>query len=409
MKKFLKSFLAVVMVLVCTLVLVGCNDKQEEGELSRVTIDVNPSIELMVDENQKVISCSALNDDGSIIIAGEAIVGKDVDDATQLIVNLCTETGYIVKGEASVSSNNVSISVSGDSEYAKKLANELVEDAEEALEESGVKATVEKGKALAIAELKELVLNNSSFTAEEVEAMSEEDLLAALKVSRLETAELISEDMKKLYYEAKEYEISFAEKEATANIIKGLGSIYQVAYTGYSTALNLYRSAITELENTKYNTLISPDSTYQKTLVELREAKVKYVEQRSFVASLEAGDVKIQAEVKLNDLEAAYNKLEEAYVACGKAAEESFDTVINALKSAETGFTKIEEMLKNLNFEEELQKNVKSVEDAMNKTKNEYFATFEANHKEDIEKAEADLKAKKEALKQSILNKEEVK
>lgn len=403
MKKVFKSILVLVMVVMCTFVLVGCS-KQEKGELSRVTVDVNPSIEFMVDEDQKVVSCTALNDDGSVILAGEAIVGKDVEEATQIVLSLCTETGYIVKSETTISSNNVTISVSGDSEYAKKLASDLVDSAQKFLDKSGINAAVSQGKALAIAELKLLVLNNSTFTEEEVNAMSEEDLLKALKVSRMETAELISEDMKKLYFEAKEYEISFAEKEATANVIKELGVLYQFAYAGYATALAGYRSAITSLENVKYNALISPTSAYQETLVALREAKAKYVEQRSYVASLEVGDLKIQAELKLKDLEEAYNKLEEAYIAAGDAAVKSFDYVIDLMKQAEAGFANVDEVLKELNFEEELTKKAKELETAMNNTKDQFFAKFEEAHKEDIEKMEADLKAQKEALKESILN-----
>lgn len=407
MKKVFKSILCLIMVVMCAFVLVGCNEEQEKGELSRVTVDVNPSIELMVDEDKKVISCSALNDDGSIIIAGEAIVGKDVDEATQLIINLCTETGYIVKGEASVSKNEVTISVSGDSEYAKKLASEVKKSAQEALDKSGITAVVSEGKALAIAELKLLVLNNSTFTEEEVEAMTEEQLLQALKVSRLETAELVSEEMKKLYYEAKEYEIAFAEKQATADVIKGLGSAYTLVVTGYEQALQLYKTAIQKVEDTKYNTLISSDSAYQKALVELRAAKVKFVEQRSFVASLEVGDVKINAELKLKDLEEQYNKLEAAFVKLGEELVKSFDTVIEGMKSAEEKFEAIEETLKQFNLEATLTEKATEIEAAMNKAKDEFFTKFEDAHKEDIQKMEAELKAQKEALKDSILNNNE--
>ncbi len=407
MKKVFKSILCLVMIVMCTFVLVGCTNEKEKGELSRVTVDVNPSIELMVDEDKKVISCSALNDDGSIIIVGEAIVGKDVDEATELIVNLCTETGYIVKGEATVSKNEVSISVSGDSEYAKKLASELKQSAQEALDKSGISAVVTEVNSLAIAELKVLVLNNSTFTEEEVEAMTEEQLLQALKVSRLETAELVSEEMKKLYYEAKEYEISFAEKQATADVIKGLGSAYTLVVTGYEQALQLYKAAIQKAEDTKYNTLIAPTSAYQKALVELRNAKVKFVEQRSFVASLEVGDIKINAEEKLKDLEEQYNKLEAAFVKLGDELVKSFDTVIEGMKKAEESFESLEQMLKQFNLEAALTEKATEIETAMNKAKDEFFTKFEDAHKEDIQKMEAELKAQKEALKDSILNNKE--
>ena len=80
MKKMLKCLLSIMLVFFLMIALVACKEK-EKGELSRVTIDINPSIEMMVDEDQKVLSVSALNDDGSIIISGEEIVGKDVEEA----------------------------------------------------------------------------------------------------------------------------------------------------------------------------------------------------------------------------------------------------------------------------------------------------------------------------------------
>ena len=143
-------------------------------------------------------------------------------------------------------------------------------------------------------------------TEAEVEAMTEEELLKALVVGRMETAILISEDLKKVYFEAKAYEIKFAEKEATKKIIKEIDGVSQILVGTYSTLLTGYREFITSLEDLKYDTLISPDSEYQILLAKVREAKAKYLEQRSFVLTLEAGDVKVKAEVELNNLKKAY-------------------------------------------------------------------------------------------------------
>lgn len=404
MKKMLKCLLSIMLVFFLMIALVACKEK-EKGELSRVTIDINPSIEMMVDEDQKVLSVSALNDDGSIIISGEEIVGKDVEEATKLILELSTETGYIVKGEITSTDNTINITVSGNTEYAEKLANKIIDSGNKALEKLGIEAKLNKANAMAVAELKKLVLENSTFTEAEVEAMTEEELLKALAVGRMETAILISEDLKKVYFEAKAYEIKFAEKEATKNIIKEIDGVSQILVGTYSTLLTGYREFITSLEDLKYDTLISPDSEYQTLLAKVREAKAKYLEQRSYVLTLEAGDVKVKAEVELNNLKKAYEDLEKLLVECGNAAVKSFDYTINKLKEAEVALTEVENKLKSVDVEKVLTEKTQEIENVINSTKNEFFDKFEKAHKEDIEKAEADFIAKKEELKKSIIAK----
>lgn len=402
MKKLIKGLLVLVLTFSCALGFTSCK-KDEKGETSRVTVDINPSIELIVDEDQKVVSVTALNDDGAIIISGEAIVGKTVEDAVKLIVNVSTETGYLVKGEVEASPNNVKISVSGDSEYAKKLNDKLVESTKKFLEDSGIKAGVEKVKAMAIEDLRKLVVKYSTYTEEEVAEMSEEDLIKALAVGRIETAQLISEEMKKLYFEAKEYEISFAQREETTKIIKGLGSAYTVLYNSYADAVNAYRKVIDQVEQVKYDALISPDSAYQQALTLMRDAKIKYLEKKSFVASLEIGDTRLQVEIKnLENLKAKYEEFEQAYIEAGNKAIEGFDKVIGYLKQAEELFNTIDKTLLTKDVEQILTDKANELEKAMNEVKDNYFETFEKAHADDIAKIDQALADKKAELKASI-------
>ncbi|OLA10542.1 MAG: hypothetical protein BHW12_02235 [Coprobacillus sp. 28_7] len=200
-------------------------------------------------------------------------------------------------------------------------------------------------------------------------------------------------------------EIKFAEKEATKKIIKEIDGVSQILVGTYSTLLTGYREFITSLEDLKYDTLISPDSEYQILLAKVREAKAKYLEQRSFVLTLEAGDVKVKAEVELNNLKKAYEDLEKLLVECGNAAVKSFDYTINKLKEAEVALTEVENKLKSVDVEKVLTEKTQEIENVINSTKNEFFDKFEKAHKEDIEKAEADFIAKKEELKKSIIAK----
>ena len=62
---------------------------------SVVTIDINPSIELSLNENNKVLSALALNEDASILLSDLSLKGLTLEEATEIIVNEAIETGYI--------------------------------------------------------------------------------------------------------------------------------------------------------------------------------------------------------------------------------------------------------------------------------------------------------------------------
>ena len=194
----------------------GCS---KAAENTRMTVDINPSVELMVDKDNKVVSVTALNDDAAIILQGTAFVGKTSDEAVKGVVEVATETGYIVKGEVEVGENNVKISVSGDTKWAKDLYKDAEKKVNEYLESSGIKAKVERVDALKTEALKQLAKHNSTYTEEEIAGMNDEQLLNVIAIGRVETAQLVSEEVRQAYFEAKEYEISLATSTATKDLI----------------------------------------------------------------------------------------------------------------------------------------------------------------------------------------------
>ena len=229
-----------------------------EGTYTRMTVDINPSVEFMVDDQNKVVSVTALNDDGSILIAGEAFVGKTPEEATRMVVSLATDAGYLVKGEIHVEntdeSQKVEISVSGNSDYAKELAKNVKSDVEKYLKDNKITATVESVKAKTLDEMRKVVIEDGLFTEDEVKNMTEEQLYKALAAGRIETAQLLTAEMREAYYRAKDYKISFVEKQATADIISGMGATYKVLMSVYSTALAAYSTSIDTLDELRYST-----------------------------------------------------------------------------------------------------------------------------------------------------------
>ncbi len=375
-----------------------------EGTYTRMTVDINPSVEFMVDDQNKVVSVTALNDDGSILIAGEAFVGKTPEEATQLVVSLATDAGYLVKGEIHVEntdeSQKVEISVSGNSDYAKELAKNVKSDVEKYLKDNKITATVESVKAKTLDEMRKVVVEDGLFTEDEVKDMTEEQLYKALAAGRIETAQLLTAEMREAYYRAKDYKISFVEKQATADIISGMGATYKVLMSGYSTALAAYSTSIDTLDALRYSLLVDPESAYQKALASLRDAKEDLLKEKKLIFSVKDGDktyAEISASFKLS--EETYNKALKAVEDAGAAANKAMETAIAALREVEAQLKALEEKLReNEDISAKLTAEAQNLEDTLNKAKDNFFAEFEAAHKSDIEKAEADLEAKKQEL-----------
>ena len=377
--------------------LAGCGGGDGEAA-ARMQVDINPSVEFILDADNKVLSVTALNDDGALIIAGEAFVGKTAEDAVELMASISTDAGYLVKGDLSAGQDGITISITGDEEAAQKLYEDVKAGVDAFLEKSGIDAAVERGEALKLDALRALVQEaDPTLSDEEVAGMTEEQLLNALKISRIETAQLLTEELRAAYNTAKEYDFRFAERQATKSVIEGLGSAYESFLNGYAAALDSYQKAIQAVEQARYDYLVDAGSDYQKILAEVREQKDKVLEQRKEAAELPEGAAKEAAKAALAAEEAILETKEAALELAGDAANASFDLALSAMKTVENALTELEKT-----FPEEittaLTENAQKAQDAMNAAKDEAFAKFEEAHKEDIEQALADLQARKQAL-----------
>mgnify|MGYP006874634465 FL=1 len=377
--------------------------KPEEGSVTRMTVDINPSVEFMIDDQNRVASVTALNDDGSILIVGEAFVGKTPEQAIEMMISLASDTGYLVQGNVDASENTVKISVSGNSKYAEQLQKTLAKKASDALQALDIHGTVEKVEALKIDALRQMALASSLYTEEEINAMDEQQLYKVISAGRIETALLLTEEMRSAYYSAKEYKISFAEREETARIIKELGGLYNLTHAAYKTALDVYSTAITELDQFRYNMLVSPESEYQKSLSKLREAKVELLKQKNYTASLEVnGEEYASATATLRLTEENYNKMLAAYEKVGADLNASLEALIAKLRQAEAALIELESTVFDENVEAKLTEKAAEIEASMNAAKDGFFAEFESAHAEDIEAIEQALLAKKQQLQSEI-------
>ena len=115
MKKKLISIVSLACASALAVSLVGCG-KDDDGQknpvaTSYVSLDINPSIELILDGDDNVMSVRGTNEDGQVLLYNEqGIIGEDVDDAVEKITKLAVDMGYLAEDNkvvgTSVSSNS---------------------------------------------------------------------------------------------------------------------------------------------------------------------------------------------------------------------------------------------------------------------------------------------------------------
>lgn len=370
-----------------------------------VQVDVNPSIQMVVDEENKVLSITGLNDEGKMIIYGEAIVGKNLDEALEIIVKIETDLGYLVEGS---DDNKVTLTISANTEEITNKIEEFSRNTlNKVLEETGVIATIETAKGYAEEELKLLAKElDPTLTEEEINNFNYNDYVHVVQLYHLEVVDLASVKLEEMYNEFKNYQISITEKEAVKNAVNHLDIIYQGLIHAYNLAYDALNNAYTSMQDGYYSQFIDPTSEYQKAWLELAELKQAYLDQRVVVANLteEETDEKIFQEVqKLESLKREYEAKLAILESIEKASSTVYETLVLVFETSLETMQKIEEQLpdsiQTITFEALI-----DTENKLNEFKQEVCDTFEAKYQEAIDNAKETLQARKEALRASLHN-----
>lgn len=158
-----------------------------------VSLDVNPSIELKINSLEKVISCSALNDEAKDVLAdmegGKDLKGTDIDVAVNALIGALVRHGYL----DSISSAILVSVEDKDSERAAKLRQSVTETVDSVLAANSSSAsvlsqTVSKDKNLDELAKKNNISGGKAALVEKVRELNPSldfDALSALSVEEL--------------------------------------------------------------------------------------------------------------------------------------------------------------------------------------------------------------------------------
>lgn len=114
----------------------------KKAEICWVTLDINPSLEYGLDQDLRVIRINSLNAEAQRLVDGQEILHQPIGEVIPLTVRRATELGYINTSKE----NHILITVSPqderEQEQDQQLPEELVEKANQALETTNMRASV---------------------------------------------------------------------------------------------------------------------------------------------------------------------------------------------------------------------------------------------------------------------------
>ena len=326
MKKILSLLLCLVLLSATMLTLASCNKGDDKDEKTVMNLSLNPEVEFVLDEDNKVISVNALNEEGNLIVSAEVFVGKSAEEAAKLFAEIAEELGFLVAGNVEAGVNDIKIALSGSESEAKKLYDDVKGEIEDYLSEENITATITEAEAITEAELKALLAECAPYidTAE----MEYAALVDALAESRKETAELYSQELKNAYYEAK----AFAMEQAEIEVLMGqLSTMEKIIVGGLN---DVYVGLVETIETTRLELLVNEDSVYQKALADFREAKAEYLAYRREVAAMEDSEVTDAVTAQLDALESLVESTEAALISAGQSANDALDLAKAEIKVA---------------------------------------------------------------------------
>jgi hypothetical protein len=289
-----KVLLSMVLLLALTMGLYGCTTNTNNPSPASykvanayVTLDINPSVEIMTDDSGLVSDVNALNTDADVLLVDADLEGKTIEEVIDELVDTATDLGYITETD----DNAVVVTAEAEDENETvELETKLEAKIKKHAEEKAMRMEVIKARDDANAEFKTLAqtLNVSvgklklirkaqefdeTLTDEAGAGMPVKELNRIIHGARDEVKELVSQEWRDDYFTQRDenkalYFLSNAEllhnalmaatDDAFASVLTDGVTVDQIKtlYQAYWDELNAY----TALEDPATTDPVTPDA-----------------------------------------------------------------------------------------------------------------------------------------------------
>ncbi|MBE7085328.1 MAG: hypothetical protein E7368_04660 [Clostridiales bacterium] len=264
-----KKWLALSLVSVLGVSMFACNgtDNKDDNEnlsvdsvgYAYMAIDINPTVEFVL-KGEKVVSVDAVNDDAEVLVAEEEFVGMTAEEASETVVQIAEELGYLNEENA-----DVKITVATDDEtQTEELTEKVKEGAKRGSDIAKVNSEPRRGDCRKEKELKEenpelfkelnpakvrmieaIMRYDETMTFEIGATMSFEELADMLEDYVEEYKEIVGEELRE------EYKKAMAEKkeEKELAIAEKYGEEFKAQWEAYRAVREAYKALEKKAEN----------------------------------------------------------------------------------------------------------------------------------------------------------------
>ncbi|MCI6443574.1 MAG: hypothetical protein MR844_01365 [Clostridia bacterium] len=301
-KKILSAIIAGVLTLGCVAPLAACGKNDDKS--AYISVDINPSVELIVGSDGKVTGVRGTNEDGLVLLYNESgIEGETVKNAVAKIVNLAVEQGYLNEDNKVV---NTTVAATTDKK-TEKLEKEVDKVITATADKSGLKVKIDTDGAYSVQRRFEEF--KKAHPSKVVQALTLPRFRLALSVSEtgavsLETA--VEMDNEELIAVLKEYDEKIEQFATDAYILakRQAEAAYDKAVTlyTYSEYSQFYAKNLTAHHKTAY--LGGMYQTYASAALMMDSVK-KVAEYANRAANYPLTEEQIAAVVKALQLENA--------------------------------------------------------------------------------------------------------
>lgn len=373
---------------------------------SMVTMELNPSISMVLDENNKVLSVKGNNNEGKIIIANENFVGLPLDQAVNKVITIESECGYLINGKIETDQNHLNFEINVDDEVIKETIKNCIDmSVKSTCENLHIDQSMSYINSMSKEALIEMVVYmDPTLTKEDCANMTYKELLSRVAIYHLDTAEFYSVELENLYNQSKNYEIKFAESDFNKNVIASLGTVYNSVVSSLNLINESLKNSTVALESANYKAFVDEESSYQKTYKSFLESKKEVIELKNKLANYEISETdKAIIKAKLIDKERALDILIKSLEEIKNGA----DYTLKLYKETIEGVVEqIDKTLKSLpdqnSVEKALSEKSKELENKLNDAKKDIYKNFEDKYGSDIKKAKDNALQYKNELKAKL-------
>ena len=390
--KFSASFACVCLLVLCSILIFSKPDQIKYEAI--IQIDVNPSIEFIVDENDKVLSVKGLNDDGKLIITDEKFEDLALKDAINKLLNLEEKTNFLSK-----TNNNVTVTLTTENKDVEEvLTNKVNKALKKAQGNLSVNIEIKYNESKSIKELKNYV--NDIEIIKNVEELQYSELIELVRKYHEEVRMLDSIELENLYLESKIDYLEELKEDKINELVNELDDSYIEQKNSYYELYNLIKEVHIELQHTYEGLYVKADSPYKQALRELEDVKKQITIQEKVVEEARNGEsllILIKEEAYLETLKTNYE-------ICLKSLKYQEELASEAYKYV---YDKLEELLKKLEkVKTELPQSIRDIkisdiidtEEKEQKYEKDIKNTFTSKYQEDIDNIRKEILERKESL-----------